>query len=275
MNFILSNGVKIPAIGFGTWHIKNEEEINTSITAAINCGYNHIDTASKYANEELIGNLLRKKGYNRNDIFITSKLWNTDKGYQKTLDAFNESLKRLQTDYLDLYLIHWAKTCVNWIDVNIETWKAIEKLYNDGKIRAIGVSNFTVDALTALIPSCKIKPMVNQIEFHPGLMQRDIVEFCKLNHILVEAWSPIGSGKMLNNQTLNTIAHKYNKSVAQLCIKWCLQNDVLPLPKSVTPSRIIENIDIFDFTISNNDMNMINNMAYFAGSGMDPNIVVP
>lgn len=274
MNYILSNGIKIPSIGFGTWHIKDRDEINTAITTAISYGYKHIDTASKYSNEELIGDVLKKNNIDRNKIFITSKLWNTDKGYDNTLKAFGETLKKLQTDYLDLYLIHWAKTCDNWEKTNIETWKAFEKLYSDGKIKAIGVSNFTVDALKSLMSNCTIKPMVNQIEFHPGFMQKEIVDYCKDNNILVEAWSPLGSGRMLNNDVLNSIAQKYNKSVAQLCIKWCLQNDVLPLPKSITPSRIRENFNIFDFEISDNDMNTINNMKYFAGSGMNPNIIV-
>ncbi len=274
MNYILNNGIEIPSIGFGTWHIKERKEINVAITTAINCGYKHIDTASKYGNEELIGNVLKKNNIDRNEIFITSKLWNTDKGYDNTLKAFEETLRRLQTDYLDLYLIHWAKTCDNWEKVNVETWKAFEKLYSDGKIRAIGVSNFTVDALKSLMADCTIKPMINQIEFHPGLMQKKIVDYCKANNILIEAWSPLGSGRMLNNDVLKSIAQKYDKSVAQLCIKWCLQNHVLPLPKSITPSRIRENFNILDFEILDNDMNTINNMKYFAGSGMNPNIIV-
>lgn len=274
MNYILNNGIEIPSIGFGTWHIKERKEINLAITTAINCGYKHIDTASKYGNEELIGNVLKKNNIDRNEIFITSKLWNTDKGYDNTLKAFEETLRKLQTDYLDLYLIHWAKTCDNWEKVNVETWKAFEKLYSDGKIRAIGVSNFTIDALKSLMADCTIKPMINQIEFHPGLMQEKIVDYCKANNILVEAWSPLGSGRMLNNDVLKSIAQKYNKSVAQLCIKWCLQNHVLPLPKSITPSRIRENFNILDFEILDNDMKIINNMKYFAGSGMNPNIIV-
>lgn len=274
MNYILNNGVEIPSIGFGTWHIKDKEKIRVSITTAVNNGYKHIDTASKYSNEEFIGEVIKENNIDRNKIFITSKLWNTDKGYENTLKAFNETLRKLQTDYLDLYLIHWAKTCDNWEEMNIDTWKAFEKLYIDGKIKAIGVSNFTVDALESLMKNCKIKPMVNQIEFHPGLMQKEIVDFCKKNDILIEAWSPLGSGRMLNNDTLISIAQKYNKSVAQLCIKWCLQNGVLPLPKSITPSRIRENYNVYDFVISDADMNTINNMEYFAGSGMNPNIVV-
>ncbi len=274
MTYILNNGIEIPAIGFGTWHIKDVEKIATSITTAYECGYRHIDTASKYNNEEYIGETLEKEKIARKDMFITSKLWNTDKGYQNTLNAFNKTLEKLKTDYLDLYLIHWAKTCENWESINIETWKAFEYLYKNGKIRAIGVSNFTVDALEALIDKCDIVPMVNQIEFHPGMMQKDILMFCRENDILVEAWSPLGSGRMLDNEILYNIAKKYNKSVAQICIKWCLQNNVLPLPKSITPSRIKENYNVFDFMLAEEDMNVINKMEYFAGSGMDPNIIV-
>lgn len=272
--YILSNGIEIPAIGFGTWHIKDKETIASSISTAINNGYRHIDTASKYGNEEFIGEALIENEFDRTKIFITSKLWNTDKGYENTLRSFEETLKRLKTDYLDLYLIHWAKTCDDWKNVNNETWKAFEKLYLDGRIKAIGVSNFTVDALESLINNCKIKPMVNQIEFHPGLMQNEIVDYCKKNNILIEAWSPLGSGKMLDNDVLISIAKKYNISTAQLCIKWCLQNGVLPLPKSITSERIIENYNVFNFCITDEDMNIINNMKYFAGSGLDPNVVV-
>jgi diketogulonate reductase-like aldo/keto reductase len=271
--FCLYNNVKIPNIGFGTWHIKEKEILENSIVSAINLGYKHIDTASKYKNEELIGCTLKKYNIPREEIFLTSKVWNNDKGYKNTLEAFENTIKHLNTDYLDLYLIHWPMTSENWKEVNWDTWKALEKLYLDGKVRAIGVSNFLVPHLESLMKNAKIKPMVNQIEFHPGLMQIDTVEYCQEKNIVVEAWSPIGSGKMLNNIELNKIAKKYDKSVAQLCIKWCLQNNVLPLPKSTHYERIKENIDINNFNISSEDMYFINNMSYFAGSGLNPNII--
>lgn len=271
---ILSNGKEIPEIGFGTWHIKDEEQIMESITSALDAGYTHIDTASKYGNEEEIGNTLKRYNVNREDIFITSKLWNTDKGYENTKKAFNETLKKIKTDYLDLYLIHWAKTDNEWENLNRETWKAFEELYEKNKIRSIGVSNFDVEALESLIQNSKITPMVNQIEFHPGWMQNEIVEYCNKHNILIEAWSPIGSGRMLDNPDLINIAKKYNKSVAQLCIRWCIQNNVIPLPKSVTKERIIENIDVYDFQISLEDMEFINNMESFGWSGLNPNIIV-
>ena len=272
MNFLkLYNGVEIPEIGFGTWHIKDEKVLENSLLAAINSGYTHIDTASKYGNEEFIGNTIKKYNIPRDKLFITSKLWNEDKGYNQTIKAFEETLKRLQTDYLDLYLIHWPMTSKDWKNVNIETWKAFETLYKIKKIRAIGVSNFLVPHLETLVEKIDIQPMVNQIEFHPGFMQKETVEYCKKNNIVVEAWSPLGSGTMLNNAKLFNISKKYNKSVAQICIKWCLQNGIVVLPKSTHKERIKENIDIYDINISDTDMAFINSMKCFANSGLNPN----
>lgn len=267
----LYNGIKMPEIGFGTWHIKDEKTLKSSIGWALESGYQHIDTASKYCNEEFIGNTLKELNIPRENIFITSKLWNTDKGYNQTIKAFYETLKKLKTDYLDLYLIHWPMTSQNWEEDNLETWKALEMLYKQGKIRAIGVSNFLVQHLESLLPKINIPPMVNQIEFHPGFMQEETVSFCKKNNIVIEAWSPLGSGSMLENEHLKIISNKYNKSVAQICIRWCLQNEVVPLPKSTNKNRIKENINVYDFNISNEDMNFINNLKCFATSGLNPN----
>ena len=270
-DFCLYNNVHIPSVGFGTWHIKDRDTIEASIISAINLGYKHIDTASKYKNEEFIGDTLKKYNIPRKNLFITSKVWNDDKGYYNTLKAFEKTLNFLQTDYLDLYLIHWPMTASNWEEINWDTWKALEKLYNEGKVRAIGVSNFLVQHLESLRRQISILPMVNQIEFHPGFMQKDTLEYCIKNNIIVEAWSPLGSGKMLDNSELKKIAEKYNKSIAQICIKWCLQNNVLPLPKSTHYNRIQENIDINNFNICDEDMKTINAMPYFASSGLDPN----
>ena len=267
----LYNGVKVPEIGFGTWHIKEEKTLENSISWALESGYKHIDTASKYCNEEFIGKTLKKLKIPRDEIFITSKLWNTDKGYNQTIKAFNETLKRLKTDYLDLYLIHWPKKYKNWKEDNIETWKAMEMLYKQGKIKAIGVSNFLVQHLEALLKDIDIPPMINQIEYHPGFMQKETVEYCKKNNIIIEAWSPLGSGSMLDNEQLKEIANKYNKSVAQICIKWCLQNGIVTLPKSTNKDRIKENINVYNFNISTDDMNFINSMECFSSSGLNPN----
>ena len=272
-DFCLNNNIFIPNIGFGTWHIKDSTLLEKSIISAIKLGYRHIDTASKYGNEEFIGNTLKKYNIPRNEVFITSKVWNNDKGYDNTIRAFERSLQNLQNDYLDLYLIHWPMTSDNWEKINWSTWKALEKLYEEGKVRAIGVSNFLVPHLESLKKRITILPMVDQIEFHPGFIQKDTIDYCIKNNIVVEAWSPIGYGKMLNNVELQRIAKKYNKSVAQICIKWCLQNNVLPLPKSTHYERIKENIDIYNFDISSEDMKFINSMPYFAGSGLNPNII--
>ena len=179
-------------------------------------------------------------------------------------------------EYLDLYLIHWTaneKQFPNWREINADTWRAFEDLYRQGKIKAIGVSNFLSHHLQALIEDCSIKPMVDQIEYHPGFMQKEVVDYCRENGIAIEAWSPLGTGKMLSNETLKAIAGKYGVSVAQLCVRWCLQNSVIPLPKSITPSRIRENIKVFDFEISHEDMQTINAMPYCGGSGLNPDEV--
>lgn len=274
--FKLSNGYEIPQVGFGTWQTPNGETAMQAVKAALQCGYRHIDTAAIYGNEKSVGEGIRKSDVCREDLFVTSKVWNTERGYEKTLAAFDKTLADLGLEYLDLYLIHWPaneKQFENWQEINKDTWRAMETLYLEGKIKSIGVSNFLVHHLEPLLAVAKIEPMINQIEFHPGQMQLNTVEFCKRNQILVEAWSPLGTGRMLSNSTLMAIAEKYQKSVAQLCIRWCLQNGVLPLPKSVTPSRIEENTEVFDFVLSVEDMKIINDMKYCGGSGLNPDEV--
>ena len=273
--FTLNNGYKIPCIGFGTWQTPDGETAVNSVIEAIKSGYNHIDTAAIYGNEKSIGKAIKESGINRNELFITSKVWNKDRGYKTTLAAFEKTINDLQIDYLDLYLIHWPAS-VNkfndWDNINLETWRAMTELYKAGKIKSIGVSNFMPHHLKSLMET-EVKPMVDQIEFHPGFMQEETFKYCNDNNILVEAWSPLGTGKMLDNETLKTISSKYNKSVAQICIRWCLQNNTLPLPKSVTASRIKENTEIFDFVISDEDMKTINAMEYCGGSGHHPDKV--
>ena len=271
--FTLHNGYKIPCVGFGTWQTPDGETAVQAVKSAIENGYRHIDTAAVYQNEVGVGQGIIASSVDRKELFVTSKVWNTERGYEKTIAAFHQTLSDLQLDYLDLYLIHWpaiAKQYDNWEQLNAETWRAMEDLYKAGKIKAIGVSNFLPHHLESLLQQCTITPMVNQIEFHPGYMQKETVEYCQQHQILVEAWSPLGNGKLLSNPLLQEIAQKYDKSVAQLCIRWVLQHDLLPLPKSITPERIQQNADVFDFDISAEDMNKMDSMAYCGGSGLNP-----
>jgi len=274
--FTLNNGIKIPSLGFGTWKTPDGETAIKSIKTAVEIGYKHIDAAAIYANEEGVGAGIKACGIERKDLFITSKLWNAERGYESTLNAFEKTLEDLQLDYLDLYLIHWpaaAHQFENWQEINAETWRAMEKLHNEGKIKSLGVSNFMPHHLEPLMKTAKIQPSINQIEYHPGFTQPGCVKFCTDNNIQVEGWSPLGRGEVLDNEMLKNIAEKYNKSVAQVCIRWALQNNVIPLPKSVTPHRIEENFNVFDFEISEADMVAIDAMENTGASGLTPDTV--
>ncbi|CEQ14585.1 aldo/keto reductase [Paraclostridium sordellii] len=274
--YLLSNNYKIPNIGFGTFRTPSGEETEQSVLNAIKSGYRHIDCAAAYGNEKSVGDAILKSGVAREELFVTSKLWNDDKGYENTLKAFNKTLEDLQLDYLDLYLIHWpiAKASKNnWKEANTESWRALEELYSQGKIKAIGVSNFLPHHLEPLLENAKIKPMVNQIEFHPGMLQEETVEFCKKHHILVEAWAPFSNGQILTHPVLKEIADKYKKSVAQLSLRWIIQKGIVPLPKSVTPERIKSNLEVFDFEISEQDVDRIDKLTDCGGSGLHPDEV--
>ncbi|MCY8198339.1 glyoxal/methylglyoxal reductase [Bacillus subtilis] len=248
----LHNGVEMPWFGLGVFKVENGNEATESVKAAIKNGYRSIDTAAIYKNEEGVGIGIKESGVAREELFITSKVWNEDQGYETTLAAFEKSLERLQLDYLDLYLIHWPGK-----DKYKDTWRALEKLYKDGKIRAIGVSNFQVHHLEELLKDAEIKPMVNQVEFHPRLTQKELREYCKAQGIQLEAWSPLMQGQLLDNEVLTQIAEKHNKSVAQVILRWDLQHEVVTIPKSIKEHRIIENADIFDFELSQEDMDKI------------------
>ncbi|QKZ13722.1 aldo/keto reductase [Spirosoma sp. KUDC1026] len=274
--YTLSNGVTIPQIGFGTWQTPDGDTAIRSVQVALEAGYRHIDTAAAYGNEASIGQAIADSGIDRSELFITTKLWNTQRGYDTTLKAFDQSMNKLGLDYLDLYLIHWPANAKQFSDretINADTWRAFEKLYNDGRIKAIGVSNFLPHHLDALAKTATVTPMVNQIEYHPGQLQAESVDYCNAHDILVQAWSPLGTGKMLDDETLTGIASNYGKSVAQVCIRWCLQNGTLPLPKSVTPERIRENLDVLDFTLTDADMQTINQLPYIGGSGLNPDTI--
>lgn len=272
MGYLLNNDMKVPTIAFGTWKFPNDETTVEIIKNAIESGYQYIDTAKAYGNEEFIGKGVKKSKIAREDIIIGGKLWNEDRGYDNIIKACQETIQRLDCEYLDIYLVHWpASPAVHedWREINQETWKAMEYLYEQGLVKAIGVCDFKVNQLEELIKECKVRPMINQIEFHPGFMQKEIVDYCKEKDILVEAWSPLGSGKMLKKEELKAVAQKYGKDVAQLCIKWCLQNGVLPIPKTKDVDRMKSNLDVFNFEISAEDMQYLNNLPYLGGSGLD------
>ncbi|GAB2501858.1 aldo/keto reductase [Alkalibacterium psychrotolerans] len=260
--FTFHNGVTIPSIGFGTWQIPNEEAYD-SVTMALRNGYTHIDTALAYQNEENVGKAIREFDIAREDVFITSKLPAERKGYQEALDAFDETITNLGVDYLDLYLIHapwpWNDIGKDCTQGNIDSWKAMEKLYNDGKIRAIGVSNFSISDLQAILDNCDIVPMANQIPFYIGKDQKDLMDFCEKHDIVVEAYSPLATGQLLDSPELKEMADKYGVTTAQLAIRYCLDKGTIPLPKSTHEERIIQNKQL-DFEISEEDLNALDKM---------------
>lgn len=255
----LRNGVEIPEIAFGTWKITDPEVCRKSVKFALETGYRHIDTAMIYKNEEFVGEgikefLAENKNIKREDLFITTKVWNSDQGYDSTLAAFELSLKKLALDYVDLYLIHWPNTPN--MKTTIDTWTALEKLYKDKKVRAIGVCNFEIHHFEELLPEAEIIPMIDQIELHPLNQQLKSRAYCKDKGIIVESWSPLMQGN-LENDVIEKIGKVHGKTVAQVILKWHLQSGLLPLPKSVTPSRIKENKDL-NFVLSNEEMDTIN-----------------
>lgn len=270
--FLLPNGTAIPCLGFGTWQIK-EQAATTAVRNAIACGYRHIDTAAVYENETEVGEAIRNGGIPRNQLFITSKLWNNNKTVEQSRQAFEETMKRLQLDYLDLFLIHWPAVPnmdPDWQRTNREKWRALESLHAEGRIRAIGVSNFLPHHFETLLPDVDIVPMVNQIEVHPGFPQHAAVAYCREHNILPQAWSPLGSGAVLDAPEIIATAKKHEKSAAQVCLRWCLQNGVLPLTKTVSPERMNSNADIFDFTLDTEDMETLNALPPCGGGCINP-----
>ena len=249
----LNNGVEMPILGFGTFKLKNGGEVETAVKTALQHGYRKIDTASAYHNEEGIGRGIIESGVPREEIFITSKVSNDEQGYKSTIDAFYQTLENLQTSYLDLYLIHWPKG-----KVSLETWKALEKLYEIGFIRALGVSNFQIYHLDYLLPECKIWPAVNQVEFHPEFLRPSLQEYCIDKNIQIEAWSPTMRGHVAKIIEIKEIAKKYGKTPQQIVLRWNIQNRIATNPKSSKSKRIISNADIFDFNLSDEDMERIN-----------------
>lgn len=274
--FQLHNGVKIPCVGFGTWQTPNGETAVTAVKEALALGYRHIDTAAGYGNEESVGRAVKESGVARKDIFITSKLDNADHGYEATLQAFDRTVKKLDTDYLDLYLIHWPnplKFRSSWKEANAGSWKAFEELYKAGKIRSIGVSNFLPRHLDALLETAEITPMVNQIRLCPGETQPETAQYCREHRIQLEAYSPLGTGRIFEVPEMKAFAEKYQKSIAQICLRWSLQMGFLPLPKSVTASRMKENAEIFDFELSDADVQSIAGLTGCCGPTKDPDTI--
>lgn len=259
----LRNGVEIPSLGLGTYKIENDkaEEI---VLEALDIGYRHIDTATVYENEEGIGRALKKTKIPREELFITSKLWNDDQGYESGLKAFDDSLERLGLDYLDLYLIHWPEK------LNRESWKALEEIYESGRAKAIGVSNFHKHHIEDLLEVAKHTPMVNQYERHPYFQQNDLFEVGEDLGMVMEAWSPIAKGKVLDDETLKEIADKYNKTVAQVVLRWQIQSGYVVFPKTEHLGRLKENFDIFDFELSKEDMETIANLDHDGRIGSNP-----
>ncbi|MDO5078761.1 MAG: aldo/keto reductase [Streptococcus minor] len=258
-NYTLSNGVQIPKIGFGTWQIPDGTEVYNSVSHALKVGYRHVDTAQIYRNEEGVGRAIADSELAREKIFLTTKIWNDKHDYELAKASIDESLEKLSVEYVDLLLIHWPNPIAlrekdAWKSGNAGAWKAMEEAYRAGKVRAIGVSNFMIHHLEALFETAEIKPHVNQVLLAPGCPQEELVSFCRQHGILLEAYSPLGTGSIFDNPIAQELAQKYGKSIAQIALRWSLQKGFLPLPKSVTPKNIEDNLQIFDFELSTEDI---------------------
>ncbi|MDE3383440.1 aldo/keto reductase [Lactobacillus paragasseri] len=271
--YTLNNGVKIPIIGFGTWQTPDGDIAKHAVEVALNAGYRHIDTAAAYGNEKSVGQAIKNSGINRHDLFITTKLWNADHGYKSAKAAIDRSLQNLMVDYLDLYLIHWPNPVDmrdHWAEANAESWRAMEEAVQAGKIRAIGVSNFRKRHLDELLKTAEIKPVVNQIMLNPSDLQPDVVKVNNELKLLSEAYSPLGTGGLLGNETVNEIASEVGKSPAQVLIRWSLEHGFLPLSKSVHNKYIRANAEVFDFNLSSEQMNKLDSLHGVSGLATDP-----
>lgn len=268
----LTNGVKVPCMGFGTYKAAEGDDIKI-LKMALEVGYRYFDTASFYENEACLARAVHEMGVKREELFLTSKAWKTQMGYEQVKQAFAESLEKLETDYLDLFLIHWPLPEVgysDWQKLDIETWRALEELYREKKVRAIGVSNFLPHHLENLMEYSTVKPMVDQIEFHPGYTQEITLKYCREHNILVQAWSPLGKTRVLSYPLLQKLAEKYGVSAAQMCIRYAIQRGVVPLPKASSRERMEQNKDVFAFEISEEDMYRIGTMQPVGWSGEHP-----
>lgn len=262
--YTLKNGVKMPVIGFGVYKIP-EGQMKETIHAALEAGYRHFDTAAFYDNEKALGDALKESDVSREELFITTKVWNDDLGYEETLDAFEVSLGKLQLDYIDLYMIHWPIE-----GKYVDAWRALEKLYEEGKVKAIGVSNFHQQHLEEIFRNAEVSPMVDQLEYHPQLAQKKMRAFCDSHDILMEAWAPLKRGAFFDEPVILELVEKYEKSPAQIVLRWDLQTGVSTIPKSVTPERIQQNIDIFDFELTSEDMDRLDTLDTDDRLGKNP-----
>lgn len=271
-NFVLENGVAIPCIAFGTYkiHVSGQADV---VENAVHAGYRYFDTASKYGTEALVGEGIRRSGIEREKFFLASKIWKTEMGYDNTLRAFEESLQRLGTDYLDLYLIHWPKPSADyedWRRLNGATWRAMERLYEAGRIRAIGVCNYLPHHMEALMAQCHVKPMLNQLEMHPGYMQFAAADYCRKQGIQLQAWSPLGRMRMFKEPLVAELSQRYNVSPAQLCLGYLLKKEIIPVPKASSYERMAENLDIFSFELSKEDEYRLDTIPQAGWSGEHP-----
>lgn len=270
--YTLNNGVQIPSVGFGTYKAADGKSADI-IKKAIESGYRYFDTASFYGTEPYLAEAIRQSGLPREEFFIASKLWKTEMGYENAKDAFRRTLENLDTDYLDLYLIHWPLPepgYENWKELDRETWRALEELYSEGKIRAIGLSNFLPHHIENILAGCTVRPAVDQIEYHPGYSQETAVQYCKENGILVQAWSPIGRSRVLEDSLVCELAAKYRVSPAQICLKFAVQRGVVPLPKSSSLERMKQNMDLFSFEMDQEDIWRLATMPQSGWSGEHP-----
>lgn len=274
--YSLNNGIKIPSLGIGTWQITDRFVMADVLKCAYENGYRLIDTAAAYSNEIAVSKAIATNGISRSELIISDKVWNTSRGFDAVQEACKKSLKKLKTDYLDIYLIHWPasmKLFKDWAQINAETWRGMEQLYKDGYVKTIGVCNFKKHHLIELSKTAQVMPFINQFEIHPGFSQKELIEYCKSQNIIVEASSPLGNGQILENDLICEIAKNKNKTPAQICLRWEIQQGIVAIPKTVKAERIVQNKDIFDFELSEYEMKAIDNIPYCGGIGIDPDEV--